>query len=646
MEQGETMDKEKSTEGQRLPPIEETKNSVSYLGVGLPKATGENGQFVPKREQYSDFINDSFSLELQKNIAVSFHQGDPILIEGGTSIGKTTAIRKMASELNWEVHYVNLNGATDVEDLMGRYIPNPNKKNATDPEYLFADGKVTSGLRQEEGKIKIILLDEFNSAAPNILIRLHEVVDALNRGENVVLSEDASEAVATDKTKTKIVGLMNPPGKGYFGREPLDPAQLRRWVYFKAPSTLPKEAFTHATSALFSLEPQMVGLPEEAFLSSPDSALLPEQLKEIPGMEQILAKYQEFHEGAKKHIQERKIGQDQPQIFTFDDRMEPKRVRDFVLNFYNGDINETFKTALRYYYSNKVESAEDKAKLEEMINLVEYTPPQGESKRRGLKKTEEEPETKGEGPKDEVEAWVKVLGKEVSTQPLPDYITDEVKANLEKLGMELRFIPKLDLSESELKTKEAEKYLKELAKTYPNWQPKESFNDTQLEDWTVPRNLEQWFWGEVKDGDIDFPELPGQWIAVETLPKPTFGDKYNDSPITEMLGFSERFNTSWDDIDKAIKKNEADILKEIGVTSKNAKVRLLEPLEWNLVANREGWGQTNTYEWTNAEYRGDGGVARVVVGHSDGGGAGYAGWGAPSGSGDGIGFRLAVVLGS
>ncbi len=83
----------------------------------------------------------------------------------------------MCSELGWEVHYANLNGATDVEDLMGRYIPNPHRTKPDDPEYIFADGRVTAGLRQEEGKTKVIVLDEINAAAPNILIRLHEVLD-------------------------------------------------------------------------------------------------------------------------------------------------------------------------------------------------------------------------------------------------------------------------------------------------------------------------------------------------------------------------------------------------------------------------------------------------------------------------------------
>jgi len=101
-------------------PIVENEKSVSYLGVVLEKAQNRESQFVPKREQYADFINDvELALPLQRDLAVSFASGDPIAVEGGTSLGKTTTVRKMAAELGWEVHYANLNGATDVEDLMG-----------------------------------------------------------------------------------------------------------------------------------------------------------------------------------------------------------------------------------------------------------------------------------------------------------------------------------------------------------------------------------------------------------------------------------------------------------------------------------------------------------------------------------------------
>jgi hypothetical protein len=75
-------------------------------------------------------------------------------------------------------------------------------------------------------------------------------------------------------------------------------------------------------------------------------------------------------------------------------------------------------------------------------------------------------------------------------------------------------------------------------------------------------------------------------------------------------------------------------------------MRMLETLEWNLVANREGWGATNTYEWTNSEYRGSGGSGRLIAGRSGLGGAAGADWGHPSDSGDSVGFRAAVVIGS
>lgn len=430
-----TPDQEKKDESTNTPevvaentPIAETETGVSYLGVALEKSKAGNGQFVPKREQYEDFINDKeVALPMQRDIAVAFLSGEPLLIDGGTSLGKTTTVKKMAAELGWEIHYANLNGATDVEDLMGRYIPNPHKNKPEDPEYIFADGKVTSGLRQEEGKIKIVILDEFNASAPNILIRLHEVLDSLERGGDVILSEDASEAVSVNKERTKIIALMNPPGKGYFGREPLDPAQLRRWVYKKLPTELPEGTFSYSTDALFGAEPASQNVTPDMFLKAREETLTPEQLQEVPGMREVLEKYKEFHKAAKELLKNRKVAEDQPQPFTFDDRMEPRRVRDFVLRFYTGDINDTFQQALRYYYSNKLESEADRKKLGELIRLVEYKPKVAESKRKGTereektaekanpetKKTEAIPETKLEGPvAEQIEAAIEKLGKE------------------------------------------------------------------------------------------------------------------------------------------------------------------------------------------------------------------------------------------
>lgn len=662
-------------------PIIRTPDSVSYLGVRLERATNTTGLYVPKPEQYADYINDDFTLTLQKDLAVSFHQGDPHLTEAGTSIGKTTTVRKMAADLGWEVHYANLNGATDVEDLMGRYVPNPNRHSSTDPEYVFADGKVTSGLRQEEGKTKIIILDEFNSANPNIVIRLHEVLDALDRNGDVVLSEDASEIVPVDKKKTKIVALMNPPGKGFFGREPLDPAQLRRWVYKKGPTNLPETAFSHATDALFTLAPQTQNIDQAQYLLSRDVNLLPEQLREIPGIHQVLAKYKEFHKSAKELVKERRIGTDQPQPFTYDDRMEPRRVRDFVLAFYNGDINETFQTALRYYYSNKLESETDKAALDQLIGTVAYQE-RIISQRRGLDRlnnplieliNHEEirlplsPEVGGvmehtDLMRSERDAWQETLGATVEVKPLPEYVTPEVRRNLERLGMELRYIPALELGSkddikpitrptpglfrrgSEEVAGAEEAYIKGLESKYPLWHHYESMSAGDKEKHKIPRNLNQWFWEQVKDGKIDFPKLPGQWVAVETIPKPAYRTKYEKTALSDELGLEDRFSVSWNDAKAAIDSKKGKLRSDIGLIG--VDIRMLEAVEWNLLANREEWGATNTYEWTNTEFR-DGSVSRrVIAGLSAGGGAAYAGWHWPGHRNDHLGFRVAVILDS
>src|SRR3989344_7166437 len=98
---------------EQLVPIYETADTVSYLGARLPKAQRRDGVFVPDRNRFKDYIDDKFSLDLQKQIAIGLHQGHPVLIEGGTSIGKTTTTRKMAAELGYEVHYANLNFGTD-----------------------------------------------------------------------------------------------------------------------------------------------------------------------------------------------------------------------------------------------------------------------------------------------------------------------------------------------------------------------------------------------------------------------------------------------------------------------------------------------------------------------------------------------------
>ncbi len=256
--------------------------------------------------------------------------------------------------------------------------------------------------------------------------------------------------------------------------------------------------------------------------------------------------------------------------------------------------------------------------------------------------------------KRERDAWKNVLGVDVEVPPLPDSVTPEVINNLKRMDFDLRYVPALNIGNAAyLREKGVDEYLHELEQRYPRWKNSEYLSDIEVKDHLVPRNLNKWFWEEVRRGDIDFPILPGQWMAVETLEKPAKGTKYSKTPWTEKLGFKDdRFHVSWDNAHNAIEKQKKSILSKVGLKGR-ADIRFLEAIEWNLIGNREGWGKTNTLEWTNTEYRGSGYRSsgdqepyRLTIGDSSIRGASHVEFGRPIGADYNTGFRVAVVLGS
>lgn len=270
----------------------------------------------------------------------------------------------------------------------------------------------------------------------------------------------------------------------------------------------------------------------------------------------------------------------------------------------------------------------------------------------------------------ENKAWEKLLGVKVEVPPLPDWVTPEVKTRLEGLGFgHLVCIPTLDLHLDDLRqpiiiTRQnpntgqnedvdvtVESFLEKLHREYPNWRPYETLTDKQKADHSVVRNLEKWYWEQVKAGKIDFPSLPGKWLAVENVEKPNYGTKYADTPLATKMGFEEdRFNHSWNDVTAAQQRVEAELLSEIDAGSigiqRNDKAKLVKPtaLEYNLLANRFGWGKTDTYEHVEDEYRGSGGSGRLIVGYSGHGGAAIVDYWRLADPNGYVGFRFAVEL--
>ncbi len=359
---------------------------VEYLGVRLPKGTGEEEQVPLKKEGY---VEDEFSQELQRDLATAFALHQPVFVEAGTSVGKSSAVRKMAHELGWSVHYINMKGSDDTSSLMGQYAPNPDRHSTEDPEYVFANGPVTAAIEEAiKGHKVILMVDEFNAATPDILIRLHEVIDAYEDSGMVSVTEDASKRLKVVRENLSIVALGNAPsrnGSEYSERHPLDPAQFRRWVYIKLPEELPEESVEGYVDATFGLKKGTeVAKPNESkYLHSGERTLTREELGAIPGMADMAEQIRIFHFMVKSQAKAGEIGRDQPQKISYDDREEINRVAEFICNFYNGDLNATVHRALEYYYANKLADPTERQEMIDKIHTIKVEDT-GDSRRRGV----------------------------------------------------------------------------------------------------------------------------------------------------------------------------------------------------------------------------------------------------------------------
>ncbi len=349
---------------------------VNIAGIELPEALDKST--APKKEAFLDYIDDDFALEMKKKVATAWLMDEPVLLEGGTSLGKTRTILKMCSELGYEQHKLVLSRETDRIEILGSPTVNPNygdKKEdgeTDDRKFIIVLSHLVKAITPEEGKVKVCILDEINSAMPGVLIKLHEILDAYKFNSTTLeFPELGGIKVKVDKNKVKFVGLMNPPGAGYQDRNQIDPANLRRWVYHKLPDTLPKETLENSVDQIFGIVKKEDAKKEIPIINSKEAIPLSE-FENIKGLKEIIPQYLAFHTSIKEMVEKRQLGNNQPQRFTFDDREEPRRVQNYISKFYSGDISETMQEALRYFYLGKIMDEQDKKKVEEMVRKVAY----------------------------------------------------------------------------------------------------------------------------------------------------------------------------------------------------------------------------------------------------------------------------------
>lgn len=375
---------EKKQEELKAAYIEEKEDSVSYLGVEVPK--GEGGPLVPDRQEFANYFYTEEDYILRREIATSLVLNKPLLLEGGTGIGKTSAVASMCAELNTNYCKVSFGRDMAIEDVIGGKTITTDEKGGETVKWY--DGNLMVAIRHGG----IALLDEYNLQGSKIGSRVNPVIDAILNGRKTIsLPENDNEEIEVHPN-FRIIAAQNPPGteegQEFTGREVLSAETFGRYTFHKMPLQMNKEMRNKRMAGMMGEEVD-VDIPKEEFKYLGEGIPLKE-LKDIPGMTHWRREAIDIIDmlTAKSMGAKREMARDQRQKLYFNPRLE-QGLLHYVGKFYRGDVNEVWQNAFEHLVVGMYKSEDDKQKVREALNQASFIP-QTESKRKGVEREAEQ----------------------------------------------------------------------------------------------------------------------------------------------------------------------------------------------------------------------------------------------------------------
>ncbi len=195
---------------ERAVTIREEPAAVSFDEIKLAKPLTRT-QSVPGPRLH---LEESDRARLKK-LAKAVSRREPILMIGPTGGGKTSLARELSTLANHDFVALDLDGQSDVAQLLGYFKPVEGKQQ----EYAWEDGQLVKALKNGWW----ILIDELNLAQPEILERLNSLLD---EDGFLVLTEHQGEVI-TPQEGFHLFAAMNP--QTYAGRNLLSLAMLSKF---------------------------------------------------------------------------------------------------------------------------------------------------------------------------------------------------------------------------------------------------------------------------------------------------------------------------------------------------------------------------------------------------------------------------------
>jgi len=185
-------------------------SEVLVGSVRLPVNPAEPGPFVPGEQFYVTPVQGYL-----EKLAYGVAENLPVLLIGETGVGKTLAVRYLAWKTNNGLRRVNLNGATTVDEFLGKLLINERGT-------YWVNGVLVEAMVAGDW----ILLDEINATLPEIAFCLHSLLD----DDRMVVLMEYDGRIVRPHPNFRLFASMNPSEEGkYGGTKTLNEALLDRF---------------------------------------------------------------------------------------------------------------------------------------------------------------------------------------------------------------------------------------------------------------------------------------------------------------------------------------------------------------------------------------------------------------------------------
>lgn len=178
--------------------------------ICLPVNADNDSQFIPREQVYIEPTQGYL-----EKLAYAVKHNLPALLIGETGVGKTLAVRYLAWKTNNGLRRVNLNGATTVDEFLGKLLIN-------EQGTYWVNGVLVDAMQSGDW----ILLDEINATLPEIAFSLHSLLD----DDRMVVLMEYDGRIVRPHPNFRLFASMNPSEEAkYGGTKSLNEALLDRF---------------------------------------------------------------------------------------------------------------------------------------------------------------------------------------------------------------------------------------------------------------------------------------------------------------------------------------------------------------------------------------------------------------------------------